>query len=138
MKTTEIMIGDWFFYGNLTFCVAEIIKNEVVSEMKKDIKTGMPYDIKTRVENLTPMPLTPKFIKSLGFDLLRNGANAYSFHHQAYDVWATGFKDTKEWLICIGPVGSTKERFVHVSRIKYIHELQHALKLCKTEKEIVL
>ena len=67
MKTTEIMIGDWFWYGGIGFKVAEIKGREIVSELMVDPETRMGMDIKTTADKLHHIRLTPELLEKNGF-----------------------------------------------------------------------
>ena len=82
-----------------------------ISEKSVGFMSGGAYDI-DKPENLMPIPLTPEILEKNGFS--RNGLDIALFDRKGGDD------------------------FVGASNLQYVHELQHALRLCGIEKEIVL
>ena len=91
-----------------------------------------------KVENNNQFPLTIEILKKNGFVLFAESSKYTVLHDDKHNISATYWKDSKEWLIVAGPCGSLKKRFVEVSCVGYVHELQHILILCEIDKEIVL
>ena len=115
MKATELMIGDFLQAqpNNKIVRIVEIKEDEIVCNERC-------YDLK-------PIPITRDIIRKIGFcpgqysDFL-SGINS------GYRV---------EYLVSNGfTIKSTTSRLK--INCDYVHELQHALKLCKIDKEIKL
>lgn len=125
MKANELMIGDWVL----------------------DTRTGTPLRVnpfmaELEVPEWQPIPLTPEILEKNGFNeppfemkkrvrfvvLCEEYQIRYSFN----SYWFSIYKN-----IAVHAIGPT---FICAfqERIKYVHELQHALRLCKVDKEIVL
>ena len=125
MKTNELMIGDWVL----------------------DTRTGTPLRVnpfmaELEVPEWNPIPLTPEILAKNGFE---NIDNKYPF--------PTFRCDDKENYLCItigfpeGDKTKRKRPFIEIDGvniyighliINFVHELQHALRLCKIEKKIVV
>lgn len=143
MKPQDIMIGDWVYVSkNFT---QKYHKIRALSNDEDDVLRGI-YINEYGVENCSvfspndtePIPLTPEILEKNGFKWLLTDSKSITYCINKPTINASKNKESGEWLICVGPSGSTKKRFVEISCVKYVHELQHALRLCKVEKEIVL
>ena len=113
MKANELMIGDWVL----------------------DTRTGTPLRVnpfmaELEVQEWMPIPLTPEILEKNGFvyaDLpFENFYEGYGLR-----IYGGNFADGhSNWYIICG---------INVSmNVTHVHELQHALKLCKIDKEIKL
>jgi len=141
MKATELMIGDWLN----------------VSKLNKPVRVGAVYrtmivpnpdddDVHASIgdEYLEPIKLTPEILEKNGwkhefdktdymvkYDLGKEGKNCWM-------MWAI-----KEHNLDIQRQDENLDMYnLKVSRVvipcDYVHELQHALKLCEIKKEIEL
>jgi len=123
MKETDLMIGDWVMYNPNVF-----IDDEYESTKEwfpTQISSG--EDIDLAIEGCyDSIPLTPEILEKNGFTKeLENGSH-YRFtlidEHIKFSILYA--RSVFQWL---GPLD-----------FKYVHELQHALRLCGIKKEIVL
>jgi hypothetical protein len=125
MKANELMIGDWVL----------------------DTRTGTPLRVnpfmaELEVPEWQPIPLTVEILEKNGFE---NIDNKYPF--------PTFRCDDKENYLCIticfpeGDKTKRKRPFIEIDGvniyighliINFVHELQHALKLCGIDKKIML
>jgi hypothetical protein len=131
METTDLMIGDWVFYKNFK---GNLVPHKIIciSETFAEFEDP-PYNL-YKYERMYPIPLTPEILEKNGFVISSEHANLY-------------FSEGDEKMsFCLRKMYDKLNNFVFygsicyniVSPIKYVHELQHALKLCKIDKEIVL
>ena len=145
MKATDLMIGDW------------VIRKGVPEEPMRvyDIKTsvGTVYldqdgrGIIEKFENIEPIPLTSEILKKNEFK-----KNIYYYSSHSYETYLLpkqeifiGYHIIKwfkedDWTIIHNIHDDDDYGFDYdeVITIQYVHELQHILKLCKIEKEIIL
>ena len=127
MKATELMIGDWV---NSDFGIFQI--NEIFEDAVRD-NGGNDYEF----DCISPILLTGEILKNNGFkhldisspkDTINRFVWRYSTDSQNIDLSYN--KWTKDYML---------ESFrIHVFPIIYVHELQHALRMGKIEKEIEL
>ena len=128
MRANELVIGDWVYYENSPVQIKGIdsFKGEYVSFGDE----FYPY------EDFDPIPLTPEILKKNDFKY--GDGYGYSFVNRK-ELSGDGFEEEKVYIntalntLIIYTAASS----IHLP-VKYIHELQHALKLCGIEKEIVL
>lgn len=134
MKAKELMIGDYVLVrpSMMPIQVAAINKKKVAYHAIGDRLTWV------RDELIEPIPITPEILEKNGFkgemyaflDISPNLYLEYYYHEHRLREWWTGID---EW----NNDAEVKE-IVFECQCHYVHELQHALRLCGIEKEIVL
>ena len=141
MKINDIMIGDWVNFlidveggdteydGATAYYQPLQITTIAAWGAGNDGEVASDEGVVNDPDQLQPIPLTPEILKKNGFELQR-------------DKSELGILDTY-WL------GSELGTFrIHrlnnrdyqfgLAKIRNVHELQHALRLCRIEKEIKL
>lgn len=118
MKANELMIGDWVYS---TFCdkPCKVVGVEQYESEYANVKVTNVSGVKD-INSLTPIPLTPEILEKNGF--LNDGV---SFWYKDFRILLSTSKGVS--LVC----GRLKI-------FEFVHELQHALRLCGIEKEIIL
>ena len=117
------MIGDWVMYNPNVFIDDEY---ETTKEwFPTQISSG--EDIDLAIEGCyDSIPLTTEFLEKNGFvESHVNGC--FSLYTLIYDGISFSLKYVRSVFQWLGPLD-----------FKYVHELQHALKLCGIKKEIEL
>ena len=135
MKANELMIGDWVKftskYGYGTGLVVGIEPREGSAEpttftiWKKDKEGNTKFFVGVSKNCVEPIPLTPKFLEKNGFK------DSDFFGELLY----------KDWQIisdCHHLAARCGEGWNFDIPCKFVHELQHALRLCGIEKEITI
>lgn len=128
MKANELMVGDFI----RTIYAQKIIK---VREIKQSCiytnNNGYEYN------EIEPIPLTNEILEKNGFEVTHNMSSSRN-----KDVWSLRVSKYKVFHII---EHHNKRQFPYFwieigsnSDIKYVHQLQHALRLCGIEKEIIL
>ena len=135
MKATDLMLGDWVYSDFRSYPI------------KVDSLTSETNEINRMIaESFDPIPLTPEILEKNGFFVDRYEEECvadYTFIKKPiyrydegtdfaieFDGWALRItNDFPEREISINP--DTSEKL-------FVHELQHALRLCGIEKEIEL
>lgn len=132
MKANELMIGDWVYgldeNGNKYKCqITELSKYDFYTESSELPEGWENGDSFVEIE---PIPLTPEILERNG---LYNNYNSETEYEEEYYVNEDGLdihiNGKKFEVRCIDAVN------IH---LRYVHELQHFLKLCRFDKEIVL
>lgn len=155
MEANELMIGDWLFMGH-----DSSIPNKVTELKFKGITeerlisfwngsygiTNTPLD-----ETIKPIPLTPEILEKNSFE--EYGANIYWHPNIAPEkhVMLQKTPADEDWYGMVGECASVHGftdikpllnenamPTVYHGHFKYVHELQHALRLAGIKKEIVL
>ena len=143
MKANELMIGDWVYAidGDNKKHPCRIATLEYDSTNERDDFSidfyGTDYDVEWPdvAFMVEPIPVTPEILEKNGF--VQNPRSKSRRSHQictdsVYISWWRGRLN-----ILFKPFIGHSTNHVNVDG-KYVHELQHALRICGIEKEIVL
>jgi len=134
MEITDLMIGDW---------VKIIHHHKPKPSIKvKKIDLNDFHDALLQVYpeiTYEPIPLTTEILEKSGFEPIRQDAEEpyyWQFFDKEEGHVINAFRRIYRglWIECSN---ATTETSVN-KQCEYVHELQHALKLCGIEKEIVL
>lgn len=125
MKATELMIGDWVQ-------VPSLIDNVEYYDAWCKVKQLRDCDLdvigfkELKYDEIEPIPLTPKILEKNGWEERPTGYVFYT-DRKRYDnsLW---------YILGSNTFVVNRNEF----QIKYVHELQHALRLLGIEKEIEL
>lgn len=121
MKAEELMIGDWVNVGNDEFAFPD----QIYSLGYDEVDSGHGDMVGTyRYDELFPIPITPEILEKNGF--VKQGFPGWEIYTEDFLIL---------WRIrCFNAANGS----FHRSHISYVHELQHALRLCGIKKEIML
>lgn len=121
MKANELMIGDWV--QDRSGAKIKIVNIEY--HCTRVLLNGEELILACFEQaNLMPIPLTPEILEKNGF------SDNYAYDDLSYAAGATG---NIIGVHILGEGGIMDEMY-----FKYVHQLQHALRLCGIEKEIIL
>lgn len=124
MKAEELMAGDWVcLEDDPTPRQVDFIRSGEVGLYWNKIVTP-PY--------IKPIPLTHEILEKNGFEVDEKDEKMLKWRWSVIDDCISYDKSTGKVRIFY-PSG-----LVFVKILEFVHELQHALKLCGIEKEIVL
>lgn len=136
LKVADLMVGDLVLHDGKVIRVDAVHKRKIGYHKTKDKLTWLFSG------QFEPIPLTPDILEKNGFE---NIDNKYPF--------PTFRCDDKENYLCItigfpeGDKTKRKRPFIEIDGvniyighliINFVHELQHALKLCGIDKEIIV
>lgn len=151
MKVEDLMIEDFVYYSYPNPFVTKVIDvcshgEEHFIRCKRDEKDNLYKQDQLEDFNvgiLRPIPLTPEILKKNGFNDTSFEANykyKYVIHTNKYQLGY--YLKTNSFNIYKKGIDPfyTKDVFCcgFQNIVKYVHELQHALKLCGINKEIVV
>ena len=118
MKSNELMPGDWVYYGKM-----------VVPILQLSIKREYP--------SIKPIPITPEILEKNGFVEeeypIIYDRREFELRHGDYRIIVSPLND--------GYTRIYKGDYLPILNncyINFVHELQHALRLCGIDKEIRL
>lgn len=131
MKATDLMIGDYVEITGKGACRVKHI--------------NWPSQHEEMDAKLHPIPLTPEILEKNGFKK-ENGGKIMGFNiADSYELVYQGRTNFDKFWIYIQDFGESKKWHIKINGhfdisgfINDVHELQHALKLCGIDKEIVL
>lgn len=127
MKANELMIGDWVMINPISYYQVEQIRVEF-GELRIYLKGTEVFATENEI---MPIPLTPEILEKNGFD----GVSVYNWSDDIYLVSLYHW-DIGKWEVVI--YNLDRDQFIIRLYITYVHQLQHALRLCGINKEIVL
>lgn len=140
IKATDLMVGDYLYYfDQLTdekfLGKIETIEGDVC--ILDEIDGGFREE---HISDLAPIPLTPEILEKSGFEK-QDGKQIY-IARKMFPSYSNGHSIhyfPKQNLVTISLIfddGLNAKQYV--MPCSYLHELQHALKICKIDKEITL
>ncbi len=141
LQASDFMIGDWVMVNDIEHThplqVAEIFKKcgAYYTTLYWD---GMPDNVNPEtlaadVDKVFPIPLTPEILEKNGFEWTTRKSHMVSCIGTVRMIW--GF-----YKVCLSISDNSNDGECQISSLKckFVHELQHALRLCGIEKEIEL
>lgn len=159
MKAEELMIGDWVLAEGKPLQVTNIsvLGGDIICVMSPFMSYDTAYASNIvalskgakDINKIEPIPLTEEILKKNGFkndvlaekSIIAEGASNSSvilisednrIMLNNIDEYLNSFN---KWNVHID---TEDMRTMCTAEITYVHELQHLLKLCKIEKEIIL
>lgn len=150
MKANELQISDWvnFLIDVEGGDTENDPQNEVYQPMQ--VNTIASWEVGGEVESregvindpeqLLPIPLTAEILEKNGFE---KSVSPPGIHAKCYEIYN---KDEK-YCLTIADYNKYKRLLLNIDsedsecfniRCDYVHQLQHALRLCNIEKEIEL
>ena len=124
------MIGDWVVYnGDVEYI--DPIRIEGMDIATDMLITSDREDV--GFNGVEPIPLTTEILEKNGFVKDEKNDNMYYWNWRVIDDCISYDKETSKVRIFYVLCG-----LVFVKIVQYVHELQHALRLCEIKKEIVL
>lgn len=135
MKVNEIMIGDLFSFNGNKYKIEDIKKCGAVHVENYPEGGRTEFITDFILDELQPIPLTDEILKKNGWNW--HEANAKFFP----ETWVGNLLLRKQGeAFCILAVSDYDDEDTNTTpfTIRYVHELQHALRLGGIEKEIKL
>lgn len=131
IRAEELMLGDWLKYGTFDTIV------KVISLYGSMVNTNAATPLFP--DDLEPIPITPEILEKNGFVIKKKWAQMGNFGDSPLIMWH--FEDEPilrhfkhELEIHQNDTGKVH---IHIP-CEYVHQLQHALKLCGINKNIEL
>lgn len=139
MKAEELMIGDWVKFPNGIEKIIDLPYIEGRGICASFAASATLFPVK--VDELEPVPLTKEILEKNGFEKLDFSHYHINDRTLVLDADGTWEDTTWHWVVTEMSTNAKGHDVVldyYVATINYVHELQHALKLCGIDKEIVL
>lgn len=127
MKVEDLMVGDWLLYKS------DSLENAFPIQVTREM---FNKELVVWNDRFEPIPLTPEILEKNG--ILYRKSSFYYIINDDEDLECTHYiyqTIQEDWVI--GVDTGTDDCSVF-ARIKHVHELQHLLKICKIDKEIVV
>ena len=151
MKPEELSIGDWVNVLNYHYDGSPYV-GQVDGITKKHGTYYLQFGsaLSAEIDRCKPIPITPEILERNGFKKVPQPKCANPFHWELAS-YEDDIQEPSMMLYCIKAfttlfygmfisinVPSACETITFGKQVEYVHELQHALHLCKIEKEIEL
>ena len=137
MKCTDLMIGDW------VYCEGQPTpENVTIQTIAEDGVwfNGPHYEGAASYDRIFPIPITPEILEKNGFE--KQGFPGWKISTKDYIIlWRNDYQDVldiRSFNLRICSFHESHIMDIRRARFNYVHELQHALRLCGIKKEIVL
>ena len=131
MKATDLMIGDWV---KCTDPRCEGHQVDLIDNGNEEV--GLDGEI-DNFENIIPIPLTPEILeKNFGKPYPRGGFHNYRMEKD--ETIAFVIEDRRVSAAPDNRVVFCRVPGTYICDVNYVHELQHALRLCGIDKELTL
>jgi hypothetical protein len=122
MKVTELMIGDYVKFKGCIYIIEEISTKGWVHLIHPEAKVRINMTSDYIMHLLEPVQLTPEILKVNGFEQSVDDEDKYCFEDSSII-----FKYNSKYLFSASINRSKGMLYICAN---YIHELQHALKVC--------
>ena len=124
LSCKDLMIGDWVMINPISYYQVEQIRMEF-GELRIYLKGTEVFATENEI---MPIPLTPEILEKNGWIYIAEDKVFYS----------ENLKGELPWIYYITDGTNEIFRMKDFFNLQYVHELQHALRLCGIEKEIIL
>ena len=133
MDAKELMIGDWVIFGDEPLKVQHIYNNGYDDVVAEIVEEGTnEYGVYEEIKDVpsvycSPIPITPEILEKNGIKKRRDEYAVFGW--EGMKQWYVTLEDFKPqydfWFI------TSSDRDLNISgKIRYVHQLQHALRLC--------
>lgn len=139
MDSKDLMIGDWVLYNGDPIRVEEIITRQMGGNcINGEWETAELYDA-INTDDIQPIPLTPEILEKNGFERVEAKSTIFCYPNSKTNmqVYLDDYP-TDGWYLNIRKSVKGSRHIVLETQITYVHQLQHALRLCGIEKTIEL
>ena len=127
MKVEELMVGDWVQVPCLIDNVEHYDAWCQVKQLRDNDLDVIGFN-ELRYDEIVPIPLSAEILEKIGFEYIND----------EYGCWLLGKIELRERE----PYNGLFEVEINIAKetiyIHYVHELQHVLKLCGSQKDVVL
>lgn len=137
MKNIDLMVGDWVYVAH----------NGKASHFGKVTALLSSGAVETEIEgslalssSVEPIPITAGILEKNGFSFCTRDGGYYLFETMScgFDVEVILFDVVNKYESIQLHIGDTNDTatYLHLMECNYIHQLQHALRLCGIKKKI--
>lgn len=140
LKITDLSVGDWVTYNEEYYQILNV--GAMVYVVGKGLQLchyctltrGMDIQDDIDINEISPIPITTEFLEKNGCEQLEDWNNPTRLSYAAEDYYATGWMGKESWSC--GVHNDNIDELVIIAKAKYVHELQHALRLAGNTREI--
>ena len=131
MKANKLMIGDWVYSPEGELCKVRMIEGRFEGFVTTD---NYAHDDDTfymyYIEEIRPIPLTAEILEKNGFEKC-----------EIPEIEYIGWRLNEKFSLEVSPASTNDIDGLYWNddvHIRYVHQLQHVLRLCRIDKEIEL
>lgn len=128
MKAEELMIGDLLLHQDGERFILVSVEKFDLDAVRVKRKDGHVCNV--AIDFLQPVPVIPMFLEKIGF---KKKSDTWIFELEYQDYILVQF-DVDNITVQQIEISVVDEAYIRAKNIKYIHQLQHALHLCKIDK----
>lgn len=140
MKATELMLGDRVYCYHPSRPRKVVTVDADLLGLMERIESGLVTEESPLYRIIEPIPLTPEILEKNGFK--KQGFDGWEIDHKTDDgndlewfaLWRNDYSSPHLQINSFMSLYGSFSSF----EIHFVHQLQHALRLCGIEKEIVL
>lgn len=136
MTEKDVMVGDWFRFRYTTISNREVVHTFRISQIENQLGQyyvwGDGLGRMCHPENLEPVSLTQEILEKNGF---KKEGSWFIIEGDYYDVSIKEITDSIWRVKYCNTEFSALDCVLHIA---FVHELQHALRLCGISKDITL
>ena len=123
-EKVDLMTDDWVKTPEGNYRVLGVLNDVVYTDFRNDERDGMAFSD----ELVEPIPLTPEILEKNGWMYIAEDKVFYS----------ENLKGELPWIYYITDGSNEVFRMKDFCNLQYVHQLQHALRLCGITREIIL
>lgn len=124
LKISDLSVGDWVEWTVYDKSY-DILVTQITDTLIRGVHDGIEYGM--LLKQISPIPITPEILEANEIHRTYEDDNYAIFRGDG--LWAVKYTDG-DWELSTPPVCRVD--------IKFIHQLQHALRLAGVDKEIVM
>ena len=125
MRVEELSVGDYVRFNGSPYIVEEISGKGWIHILDTDTKARVHLSTDYILDFIDGVPLTPEILINNGYFLLCEEDRQYRLNIQEGVFVTADFKDDDEPWACVN-----NNCYHATPYCKYVHHLQHAMRLC--------
>lgn len=140
LNSKSLMIGDWVLYDGEPNIITEV--SEIIHGEATVCFVGNNY--MANIDEIKPIPITSEILKRNGFgsltDEMFSACETETYSNQELKIYLShiGCEYNPVQLVVYMGYEPQERVVLRMMPCQYVHELQHALRLCKIDKDIKL
>lgn len=129
LKISDLSVGDWVYvkWKGDDKWQGQIRETSCTGRLEARLLDDTPFNVRCTIEFVEPIPITPEILEANGIRRTYEDDEYAIFRGDG--LWAVKYSKG-DWELSTPPVCRVD--------IKFIHQLQHALRLAGVDKEIVM
>ena len=131
MKAKDLMVGDYVMFDDSPCIIEEISAKGWIHILDAGNKTRVALTSDYILGIIESIPLTPEILEKNGFKIISE--DVYKISNDLFML-----TDDSPYSLCNSFDIGYGDEYNYITMIRYVHELQHVLRLLGIDKEIIL